>query len=116
MIRPDFRFQVEMAVRRIGLAPIAGQCRAVRVHDANGAATVLTSLADGGVVLDDKAHDADRIRARIEAPGAAPRNFAEAPVNFCIIAVTNGLKMKESSPDAKVAPAGIGNVNFGTRR
>ena len=43
-----------------------------QTHDANGAATLLTDLADGGVVLGDKAYDADWIRERIEVQGAAP--------------------------------------------
>ena len=43
-----------------------------QVHDANGAAMLLTDLTDGGVVLGDKAYDADWIRQRIEAQGAAP--------------------------------------------
>ena len=43
-----------------------------QVHDANGAAMLLTDLTDGGVVLGDKAYDADWIRERIEAQSAAP--------------------------------------------
>jgi transposase len=43
-----------------------------QAHDANGAAMLLTDLADGDVVLGDKAYDADWIRDRIEAQGAAP--------------------------------------------
>ena len=43
-----------------------------QAHDANGAAMLLTDLADGGVVLGDKAYDADWIRERIEVQGAAP--------------------------------------------
>jgi len=42
-----------------------------QAHDANGAAMLLTDLADGGIVLGDKAYDADWIRDRIEAQGAA---------------------------------------------
>jgi len=51
----------------IKLALTAGQA-----HDANGAAMLLTDLADGGVILGDKAYDADWIRGRIESQGAAP--------------------------------------------
>jgi transposase len=43
-----------------------------QAHDANGAALLLTDLPDGGVLLGDKAYDADWIRARIEGQGAAP--------------------------------------------
>jgi hypothetical protein len=39
---------------------------------ANGAALLLTDLADGGVLLGDKAYDADWIRERIELQCAAP--------------------------------------------
>lgn len=51
----------------IKLALTAGQA-----HDANGAAVLLTDLPDGSVLLGDKAYDADWIRERIEAQGAAP--------------------------------------------
>ena len=43
-----------------------------QAHDANGAAMLLTNLANGSVLLGDKAYDADWIRERIEAQGAAP--------------------------------------------
>jgi len=43
-----------------------------QTHDTNGAAVLLTDLTDGGVVLGDKAYDADWIRLMIEAQGAAP--------------------------------------------
>ncbi|MEQ8194365.1 MAG: IS5 family transposase [Rhodospirillales bacterium] len=43
-----------------------------QTHDVNGAALLLTDLAEGGVVLGDRAYDADWIRERIEAQGAAP--------------------------------------------
>lgn len=43
-----------------------------QAHDANGAAMLLTDLPDGSVLLGDKAYDADWIRERIEAQGAAP--------------------------------------------
>ncbi len=43
-----------------------------QAHDANGAAMLLTDVTDGGVVLGDKAYDADWIRERIEAQGVAP--------------------------------------------
>ncbi len=43
-----------------------------QAHDADGAAMLLTDLADGGVVLCDKAYDADWIRERIESQGTAP--------------------------------------------
>jgi len=43
-----------------------------QAHDANGAAVLLTDLPDGSVLLGDKAYDADWIRERIEAQGAAP--------------------------------------------
>ncbi len=40
-------------------------------HDVNGAAMLLTDLPDGGVLLGDKAYDADWIWEQIEAQGAA---------------------------------------------
>jgi transposase len=43
-----------------------------QTHDVNGAALLLTDLAEGDVVLGDRAYDADWIRERIEAQGAAP--------------------------------------------
>ena len=43
-----------------------------QAHDANGAAMLLTDLADGSVVLGDRAYDADWIRSQIEAQAAAP--------------------------------------------
>lgn len=49
------------------LALTAGQAR-----DDNGAAMLLTDLVDGGVILADRAYDADWIRGRIETQGAAP--------------------------------------------
>ncbi|MDP6485949.1 MAG: IS5 family transposase [Alphaproteobacteria bacterium] len=42
-----------------------------QTHDAKGAAMLLTGLPDGCVLLGDKAYDADWIRERIEAQGAA---------------------------------------------
>ena len=41
-------------------------------HDATAAGPLLTGLADGQIVLADKAYDADWIRRQIEAQGAAP--------------------------------------------
>ena len=38
-----------------------------QTHDANGAAILLTDLKDGGVILGDKAYDADRTTARTSA-------------------------------------------------
>ena len=52
--------------------PSSWRCPRGQIHDANGTAILLTDLADGGVVLGDKAYDADWTRGRIEAQGAAP--------------------------------------------
>ena len=41
-----------------------------QAHDANGAAMLLTNLTRGGVILGDKAYDADWIRETIETQGA----------------------------------------------
>jgi transposase len=43
-----------------------------QAHDAQCAADLLGRLAEGCVVLADKAYDADWIRAKIESQGAAP--------------------------------------------
>ena len=43
-----------------------------QAHDGKGAAVLLRGLKEGSVVLADKAYDADWIRERIEAQGAAP--------------------------------------------
>jgi len=43
-----------------------------QAHDANGAVALLTDLPVGGVLLGDKACDADWIRERVEAKGEAP--------------------------------------------
>jgi len=43
-----------------------------QAHDLLGADALLTSLGDGDVLLGDKAYDADWLRQRIEAQGAAP--------------------------------------------
>ncbi len=43
-----------------------------QAHDGHGAAVPLNDLPEKAVVLADKAYDADRIRDRIEAQGAAP--------------------------------------------
>ena len=48
-----------------------------QTHDAKGAATLLTDLAAGCIVLGDKAYDANWIRERIEVPAplmALPRH------------------------------------------
>lgn len=50
---------------RLALSP--GQA-----HDGKGAAVLLRGLKEGSVILADKAYDADWIRERIEAQGAAP--------------------------------------------
>ena len=42
-----------------------------QAHDSIGATMLLTDLDDGSVLLGDKAYDADWIRERIEAQGAA---------------------------------------------
>ncbi len=41
-------------------------------HDINGAALLLNDLPDGGILLGDKAYDADWIRDAIEVQGAVP--------------------------------------------
>jgi len=43
-----------------------------QAHDLLGADALLNSLANGDVLLGDKAYDADWLRQRIEAQGAAP--------------------------------------------
>jgi transposase len=43
-----------------------------QAHDLLGADALLTSLRKGDVLLGDKAYDADWLRQRIEAQGAAP--------------------------------------------
>ena len=43
-----------------------------QAHDAIGAAMLLTDLPERGILLGDKAYDANWIRARVEMQGAAP--------------------------------------------
>ena len=43
-----------------------------QAHDLLGADTLLIDLGEGDVLLGDKAYDADWLRQRIEAQGAAP--------------------------------------------
>jgi transposase len=43
-----------------------------QAHDLLGADTLLTNLGEGDVLLGDKAYDANWLRQRIEAQGAAP--------------------------------------------
>ena len=43
-----------------------------QAHDLLGADVLLTTLGEGDVLLGDKAYDADWLRQRIEAQGAAP--------------------------------------------
>lgn len=43
-----------------------------QAHDANGAAMLLSDLPEGGILLGDKAYDANWIRERVEMQGAAP--------------------------------------------
>ena len=43
-----------------------------QAHDLLGADTLLTTLGEGDIILGDKAYDADWLRQRIEAQGAAP--------------------------------------------
>ena len=43
-----------------------------QAHDLLGADTLLIDLSEGDVLLGDKAYDADWLRQRIEAQGAAP--------------------------------------------
>ncbi len=43
-----------------------------QAHDLLGADTLLTTLGEGDIILGDKAYDANWLRQRIEAQGAAP--------------------------------------------